>query len=369
MPIYADKISENKSQSTANGSSTQQGKNEVTSFTDNRPETIAQRQVQDMVNSSQKVKQLKASTQRLTNAQISNQTQTVYVQPASNNINYKTVIQPQWAYEDNQHGQSLNLTKTDDPDIFILKSSGESYKKTGTATDGRPIVTKHVTSDHSDYTPGTFSPYQDWTKGASGIGVPAPFGAGSISAFHNRGAPKTGSTSAGWGGTQMGDTYDEFIRAVTSGTLSDPQIATQLLKLDDTGFTELQKRGASQMHITVYLAEEWRKQGAGKIFRATLRAIENGEIKFNQFTQYFKFVASAAEGRKQVARHRDVQEGTFPASQLPAEDQVIHGNMSPARADDWDTDDEMEDEKALKGGTRDYRSTQKGQKGYKNPWA
>lgn len=54
---HASKTQENKSQSVANGESQMQNSKESTfQFVDNRPEAIAQRKLQEMVNNSPKTK-------------------------------------------------------------------------------------------------------------------------------------------------------------------------------------------------------------------------------------------------------------------------------------------------------------------------
>ncbi len=61
MNTYADRIQENKSQSVANAvSQKQSGGESVFQFVDNRPETVAQRKLQEMANNSSQVSQLKA---------------------------------------------------------------------------------------------------------------------------------------------------------------------------------------------------------------------------------------------------------------------------------------------------------------------
>ncbi|MDQ1721576.1 MAG: hypothetical protein QOI26_1310 [Pseudonocardiales bacterium] len=45
--------------------------------------------------------------------------------------------------------------------------------------------------------------------------------------------------------------------------------------------SRLEKRAAAMMTVTVYLAEEWRKQDAVKIDRAILRLILSGKPTFH----------------------------------------------------------------------------------------
>jgi hypothetical protein len=138
--------------------------------------------------------------------------------------------------------------------------------------------------------------------------------------------------------------------------------------LDDSALvSDLEKRAASMMHVTVYLAEEWRKQGAAKIYRAILRSIVEGERDFSTFSEDFAFIASADQGREQVARFRDVQRGDKKQKALAESEQQIYGSMSPYHAGDFDTDDDMEDEKTLKK-TRDFSNQNQDAVGWHSPW-
>lgn len=277
------------------------------------------------------------------------------------------VLQAQWAYVDVDGGTRLNLTKTSDPTVFTLKSDSTKYKVIGTAGNGDPIVQK-IGAIHEDWRFDQFTEYQNWTKTTSGVSVTPPFGVGNVSAYHNRGAPKISSRQSDFGGAKLGDSYVEYQRGLQSGGLTDSQIATALLNLDDSALTsDLEKRAASMLHVTVYLAEEWRKQGAAKIYRAILRNIAQGKSDFSTFDDDFKFIASADEGRQQVARFHDVQRGDESQSRLSISEQQIYGNMSPLRQQDFESGDEMEDEKALKS-MRDYSEQNSSAKGWGNPW-
>jgi hypothetical protein len=277
------------------------------------------------------------------------------------------VLQAQWAYVDADGGKHLNLSRTEDPEIFLLKSDNSKYKVIGKAANGHPIV-QEIGGVHEDWRHNQFSEYQNWTTATSGVSVVPPFGSGSVSAYHNRGAPKISSKQSDFGGAKLGDSYAEYLRGVQSGGLTDVEIAQALLELDDSALvSDLEKRAASMMHVTVYLAEEWRKQGAAKIYRAILRSIVEGERDFSTFSEDFAFIASADQGREQVARFRDVQRGDKKQKALAESEQQIYGSMSPYHAGDFDTDDDMEDEKTLKK-TRDFSNQNQDAVGWHSPW-
>lgn len=145
------------------------------------------------------------------------------------------VLQAQWAYVDVDvdGGTRLNLTKTSDPTVFTLKSDSTKYKVIGTAGNGDPIVQK-IGAIHEDWRFDQFPEYQNWNKKTSGVSVAPPFGGGNVSAYHNRGAPKISSKQSDFGGAKLGDSYVEYKRGLQSGGLTDSQIATALLNLDDS---------------------------------------------------------------------------------------------------------------------------------------
>jgi len=185
-----------------------------------------------------------------------------------------------------------------------------------------------------------FQPYQDFTKTSQGVSVGA-FG-GPISAVYKRGAPKLGSKSKDWGKTQLGDDYVEYIRGLRSGGLEDTEIAQALLDLDDSALgSHLERRAAAMMTVTVYLAEEWRKQGAAKIYRANLRLIAEGKKDFDDFLTDFAFIGSAQDGRKQVGRFYDVHNGDADLSDMDDDEQMVYQAMSPQRDEDFSSEDEM----------------------------
>lgn len=123
------------------------------------------------------------------------------------------------------------------------------------------------------------------------------------------------------------------------------------------------------LHMTVYLAEEWRKQGAAKIYRAILRTIINGTKTFADFKNDFSFIASADDGRKLVARFKDVFEGEKDEDDLPANEKPIYDELSEMEPEDWSSDDDMRtDDKKNLSKTRSHSKGHKGEKGWKNPW-
>ena len=164
--------------------------------------------------------------------------------------------------------------------------------------------------------------------------------------------PKIGSNNANWPDSTSGDYYVDYIDHLRSGGMTDEQIATALLDHDDSAFgTQTEKRAAAMLHGTVYMAEEWRKQGAAKIFRAILRNVQSGKTKFQDFLIDFKFIQSAQDGRKMVGRFYDVYNEDASLADLPKQEQVIHGALSPEHTEDWSSDDELRtpDKKNLQG--------------------
>jgi len=199
-----------------------------------------------------------------------------------------------------------------------------------------------ATGPTNPYAYNNWSVYQDWTTKTSGVTFTTPFGTGNVSAFHNHGAPKLGSNKQEWGKVDVGDAYVDYVGALRSGGLSDQQIATALLAENDGAFKSLkEKRAAAMIFSTVYLAEEWRKQGAAKIYRAMLRAIAAGTRNFNHFLADYKFIPAAQSGREMVARFYDVFNGDSNLADLSVHEQTYYNCLSPGPSDDWSSDDEM----------------------------
>jgi hypothetical protein len=125
-----------------------------------------------------------------------------------------------------------------------------------------------------------------------------------------------------------------------------------LLAHDDSAFkSQLEKRAAAMIFATVYLAEEWRKQGAAKIYRAMARAIAKGLSTFDAFKKDYKFIQSAQDGRELVGRFYDVFNDDSDITDLSGTEQTYYGCMSPMHEDDFSSEDDMrtEDKKNLKG--------------------
>lgn len=195
-----------------------------------------------------------------------------------------------------------------------------------------------------------FPAYQNFTTTSQGVSITA-FG-GPISAVYKRGAPKLGSRAPDWGKVKLGDTYAEYIRGLRSGGLTDSAIATALLDLDESALaSHLEKRAAAMLTVTVYLAEEWRKQGAAKIYRAILRLIKGGTRTFDEFLDDFAFIGSADLGRRQVGRFYDVWLGDLKPTDLGADERAIYDEQSEMEAEDYSSEEDMRtaDKKNLKG--------------------
>lgn len=214
------------------------------------------------------------------------------------------------------------------------------------------IIPEPADFSASPYHYSQWGVYQNWTNTTSGVTFTTPFGTGNVSACHKRGAPKLGSDAKQWGKVKLGDSYDEYVRGLRSGGLNDRQIATALLNEDDSAFaSQLEKRAAAMIFATVYLAEEWRKQGAAKIYRAMLRAIAAGTRTFDHFKNDYAFIPSAQDGRELVGRFQDVFNNDMDVTDLSATEQVYYGCLSPVHEDDFSSDDDMrtDDKKNLKG--------------------
>ncbi len=217
------------------------------------------------------------------------------------------------------------------------------------------IISEPADLSASPYHYSQFGIYQNWNNTTSGISFTTPFGTGNVSAFHNQGAPKIGSNKKDWGNVDVGDKYVDYVAALRSGGLSDQQIATALLNENDAAFVSLkEKRAAAMIFSTVYLAEEWRKQGAAKIYRAMLRAIAAGTRNFNHFVADYQFIKSAQSGREMVGRFYDVFNDDSDITDLSATEQTYYNCLSPGPSDDWSSDDDMrtDEKKNLKSVNR-----------------
>lgn len=173
--------------------------------------------------------------------------------------------------------------------------------------------------------------------------VEGPFGKFNVK--HNRYAPYVTSNKEQYPDTDVRVDYDDMIRALKGEGLGDGEIAEILLTANSEGLTDLNAiRAAAMLTAAVYLAEEWRKKGAAKIFRGILRAISAGVMSLNDIPKYFRYVKSAQDGREQSARISAVLRGVQDESVLEEEDRGFIGYMSPG-GPDMESDDEEREKK------------------------
>ncbi len=271
-----------------------------------------------------------------------------------------SVLQAAWATEQGTQAR-LNLAELKGQlspggkQLYVDNKTSLQYEwVSGTTNDDR--VVKAYVASHSSSNP-LQSEYVNWdsTKTTSEE-MDTPFG--KASARHSRGAPFAQTNKTDYGGNGVGDAYTDMFYSLRDGshdTSDDAGLATALLELDKTKLdTDLQKNAAAKLTVAVHLAEEWRKQGATKIWRALLRLVEGGKINLNRAGQLFAFVESADAGRQQVARFQDVYEEAISESELTKDERMIYGAMSPINEDDFSSDDEMRTKKELKTKSRLY---------------
>lgn len=195
--------------------------------------------------------------------------------------------------------------------------------------------------------PSVSNVYESWSPSqTTSMQIETPWG--SVSAQQKRGAPFIRSKAQNYKKAKLKTDYKDFNRALrnNSGKADvDHEIAKDLLeKKSDFLKTDLQKRGAAMLYTTVGLAENWRKEGAEKIHRALLRQVQQKEIDLDEVNKRFKYVESADEGRKQVARIQDVLGKRAPLKDLSEEEQKIISNLSGGE-DDLSSDDEQREKK------------------------
>ena len=334
----------------------------------NSPRVRQLQALADMMNSSPRVLAQRQWMESLFGGAMEDE-RTIQGKFQSGHSNFQSVLQAQWVTVD-KTGERLKLKKTDHPDIFELSSDGSRYRVVRREINGTIGVEKMQENPHSQYRFDNYGPYKDWSTSSQGIELDTPFG-GKVSAYHNRGAPKIGSRKEEFGGAKLGDAYSDYIAGLRSQGLPDDKIATALLELDDSVIaSELEQRAGAMLHTTVYLAEEWRKQGAAKIYRALLRLIAKGSRTFDDFLSDFKFIQSADDGRTMVARIYDVFKGVVDKSELPGIEEEIYDAMSQINNEDFSSDEEKRDEdhKDLKSKSRLHAQHHKGEKGWKDPW-
>lgn len=264
-----------------------------------------------------------------------------------------SVIQGMWATVWGT-GERLNLTDNKDGTYtdaktgkrYVLHSTTGSinYVSLLSATPAIPATPPPLAAPAMAAAPATAAaPFMPelgtWTKKSTGVRPATPWG--KVSATHKRGAPKLSSRASEFGRFSMGDSYAEYVRALRSGGKSDSAIAQGLLDQDPSVLSSSgEQRGAAMLHSTVYLAEEWRKHGAAKIYRGEVRRIAAGKASLDDMQRDFEFVQSADRGRKQVGRFHQVQTGRMQPSALSPPDSEIYETMSPLRDDDFSSDEE-----------------------------
>ncbi|MDC6280225.1 hypothetical protein H6B16_006680 [Caecibacteroides pullorum] len=240
----------------------------------------------------------------------------------------KSILQGVWVIV-SETGHRLNLLDVGNG-IYKDMNTGLLYEVVD-IVEGNIYVKRHLSRGMPEL--------REWTKNSTGIRAQTPFG--EVSATHKRGAPKIGSRASNYGGFSMGDKYVEYIKALRSGGKSDREIANALLQEDGSVLSsDGEKRGAAMLYSTIYLAEEWRKHGAAKLYRGELTRIAQGEDTLDDFLQKFKFISSADEGRKQVGRFHDVQSGVRSIEDLSEDEQEIWNALSPTVSDDFSSDEE-----------------------------
>ncbi len=183
----------------------------------------------------------------------------------------------------------------------------------------------------------------DWHSSQQFQEVDGPFGKFNVK--HNRHAPFVTSNKEQYPGTDVRVDYGDMLRALKGEGLGDGEIAEILLTADSERLTDPDAiRAAAMLTAVVYLAEEWRKKGAAKIFRGILRAISDGVMSLEDIFEYFNFVKSAQDGREQSARISAVLRGVQDESVLEVEDHAFIGYMSPG-GPDMESDDEEREKK------------------------
>jgi len=165
---------------------------------------------------------------------------------------------------------------------------------------------------------------------------------GPLNMRHSRHAPFISTNRDQYPGTQVKVDYNDIIEALKKEGVDDSDIANILLIGQTEDLTDPNAIRAAAMLIgIVYVAEQWRKQGAVKVFRAILRLIKSGKMTLSDIPSYYDFVKSAADGREQVIRMWSIMEGKIELDSLEGYEQEIYGEMSPFREGDLESDDEM----------------------------
>ena len=146
--------------------------------------------------------------------------------------------------------------------------------------------------------------------------------------------------------------YKDYLDALKEMNADEFKIIEALLEMDFDFFSSSPGSAdvAARFLSTVYLAEEWRKQGAQKIFRAYLRYCKkhpNSFFDLNKLKEKFRFASTAQEGRLQVAMIYAYCKGELNKEDLRIADQEIVSELSDMEQGDYSTDEEKEPEKEL----------------------
>jgi hypothetical protein len=267
------------------------------------------------------------------------------------------VIQGVWATVKDS-GEKLQLrtlqgqTSADGNQLYGHGSDEPAYEWDDEDMDGNITVTPYVGSKNP-----LKEEYEGWSADKTTLEpMDTPFG--KASARHSRGAPFAQTNKDDYGGFGVGDSYQAMIyglRGNSKDTSEDSTLAKALLEFSAVDLAdEVQKNAASKLTVTVYLAEQWRKQGAKKIWRALLRLVKDGTIDFDKARQLFKFVKSADAGREQVGRFQDVHEGKRKRNDLNKDERLIYDAFSEIESEDFSSDDELRETKKLKSKSRLY---------------
>jgi hypothetical protein len=159
-----------------------------------------------------------------------------------------------------------------------------------------------------------------------------------LSARHNRGAPylTAGPSSSTVSNPKDLESYESWIRVLRGAGIEEATLARYLGMKDPNDLIPLatvlktpeQRFVLCMMWATVNLAEEFRKKGAAKVFRALMRAVEKNstDLKTAVLTG-FRFKTKADEGRVQVALVQDLLSGAG----APSYDAVKDANARPPR--------------------------------------
>ncbi|MGY6410411.1 MAG: hypothetical protein ACXIUV_05215 [Alkalilacustris sp.] len=270
------------------------------------------------------------------------------------------VLQAVWVLvttTDGSDARKMRLRRQKGSDLLTLGDTGRQFRVVDDSTDPPSVeeVPATATDAWADLRPQTYGTLRDWSDPPTGPGPKGVFSGNRMSATHNRGAPFLGTRQEAYNGAQFAlvgkdkrpATYENFVKAMRSAGKSDEEIAKGLLRLDPDVFTtDLERRGADMIVGTVALAEEWRKQGAGKIFRAYLRLIAKKKRNFDSFMGDFAFVKSADAGRRMVGRFQNKRHKANEDEPLPLEED-IYDAMSDLEEDDLSSDDEMRAKKTI----------------------